>query len=310
MSNIKLLTQDPFFIFYDARSGSTFLANQLVKNKGVAIPPESNFIPFIILRYPKDSIDNKYDLELFLNIIYTDKKFNDWNIKRDDIKGVLLEVLPISVRDSILAICAAYRNKNFPEAKVFGIKKGGYLKYYRKLKKLFPQSKIIGIIRDGRAVFNSKKESIYSETGKPFEIDPYKAAKKWCKCINLLREIKQRHKETLIIRYKEMITDPGKVIKTICKFLDIFYNLNKPLVDKAYFISSRYRNLHRNIEKGALGNRISAWRTSLSDNEIYAFESVAYNHLIREGYEPINAKKLSKNPTKKLKRKIKIDKGE
>ena len=47
-----------FFILYDARSGSTFLSNLLVKNYDIVIPPESNFIIKITKHYKKDTIIN------------------------------------------------------------------------------------------------------------------------------------------------------------------------------------------------------------------------------------------------------------
>ncbi len=47
MNMYRKTIDDPFFMFYDARSGSTFLTNLLIKNANIAIPPETNFVSLI-----------------------------------------------------------------------------------------------------------------------------------------------------------------------------------------------------------------------------------------------------------------------
>ena len=289
MSEDTHLINDPFFIVYHARSGSTFLANLLIKHADIAIPPETNFVTSILARYPKQQIENKDDLENVLEIVGRDMKFSDWNIECATIETLLEKALPISIRDFVLSVCTMYKNDNFPEAGVFGIKKGSYIRYYEKIIEIFPTSKFIRIIRDGRAVFNSGKHSIQSGTGKPFEVDPFKAARDWCETLRLLKEAKKNHDDTmLIIHYEEMIEAPEQVIKTICDFLNVSYD-PQGAKDRRYVIPERYGNLHQNTEKSAIATRISAWEKSLSSEEVKAFESVAYRELMAEGYEVIDS---------------------
>lgn len=307
MKSNRQFIHDPFFIVYDSRSGSTFLANLLIKYAKIAIPPESNFIRRIFFQYSKNSVDYKKDLENIIDVIYGERKFSDWGIKRTTIKKTAEDLLPMSIRRFISLVCTIYKDKNFPNSEIFGIKKGGYMRHHKKLKTIFPKSKFITIIRDGRAIFNSKKHSIRSETGKPFETNPFRAAKVWCEKLRFFKEIKTNYeKDTLIISYEKMVSDTDQKLRLVCDFLNITYNSSYTSHDKKYLVSNRYGNLHKNVEKNALTYRISAWQESLSAAEIFAFESIAYNQLLSMGYELVNQVKSLKNPLNKIKTKLRL----
>ncbi|MUL35803.1 sulfotransferase family protein [Gloeocapsopsis dulcis] len=277
----------PFFIVFEPRSGSTLLANLLVKSADIALPPESNFIKVILSNYPKNLVEDEQDLQIITSILYKDIKFEDWNINVEEITRFVQPSLPISVKDFILTICTIYKNKNFPTAKIFGLKHTYYLIESEKIKLMFPSSKFIGLVRDGRAVFNSKKNSIYSVTGQPFETNPYRAAKQWCKTLNLLKKLSTKYpKDTFTLYYEELINSPDETVRLLCIFLGVAYRGNN--LDRKYTVPRRYGNLHKNIYKEAMPDRIEVWRSSLSANEIYAFESIAYKYLILAGYELIN----------------------
>lgn len=280
---------DPFFLVYDSRSGSTFLANLLVKFVGAAIPPETNFITALLSKYEKETIDNDADLKQTIDIIYQDNKFSDWKLDRAELENYIDRSFPLTIRDLILQVCTLYKQNNYPNSQFFGLKKGVYLTKYREMKQLFPQAKFVSIVRDGRAVFNSKKHSIYSVTGKPFETDPKRAAKEWCRMYGFLQQVVQKYPtETIDIQYEKMIEDPDSIIAELREFFDI--SEVKEFGDKSYEISERYGNLHKNVKKEPLEKRITAWQETLSAEEIYAFESVAYKELLSAGYPTINRK--------------------
>ncbi|AFZ29975.1 hypothetical protein Glo7428_1413 [Gloeocapsa sp. PCC 7428] len=286
--NINNLINCPFFIVFEPRSGSTLLANLLVKFADIALPPESNFIKVILTNYSKELIENEQDLHTIINVLYKDAKFNDWQIHAEEIIQFVQPSLPVSVEDFILSICTVYKEKNFPKAKLFGLKHIYYLSEFEKMKSMFPNSKFIGIIRDGRGVFNSQKNSIYSVTGKPFETDPYKGAKRWCTTISLLKQLSNKYpKDTTTIYYEELVNCPEETVKLLCVFLGVIYQGNLEVSQK-YVVPERYGNLHSNIDKEAITDRIDGWKKSLSKSEIYTFESVAYKYLISAGYKLIN----------------------
>ena len=287
-----------FFIFFDSRSGSTYLANMLSRNPDVAIPPESNFLPRIISSFPQETFNDSRELTLFLDIIFSEKKFIDWGLKKDELFKKMSKIMPISTSKAIMSVCQEFRDVNAKDAQLFGLKKG-YIKYYKKIIALFPDAKIIGLIRDGRAVFNSKKKSIYSKTKRPFETNPYKAGIKWVGVTRKLRHIKRElPDQTLIIHYEEMVKDERNILKKISAFLGLGMraNLNN---DNKYEIPGRYGNIHSNIKKPPIKERISAWQKELVEEEIFAFESMAFTELLQEGYEPVFSKKDLNNTIKR-----------
>ncbi|NEQ74548.1 MAG: sulfotransferase [Okeania sp. SIO2C9] len=273
---------------YDSRSGSTFLSNLLVKSAPIAIAPESDFISTIIQNYRKKIITDKQDLENILEITFSDRKFSDWHLERDEISKYIQLDSPTSIRDFILLICTLYKEKNFPDSEVFGLKKSTYLKLHRTINEFFPQFKFISIVRDGRAVFNSKKNSIYSVTGKPFETNPYSAALEWSKILKLIREVDQNYPGRMaIVQYEQMIQEPEATINTLCQFIGV----KSSETNNQYSIPDRYgKDLHKNVNQEPLTSRIEAWQQDLSDREILAFEVVSHQDLLLESYDLLHSR--------------------
>ena len=278
--------QDPFFIFYDARSGSTYLAKILVENAKVCIPPETNFVSSIIREYGTKNINNINDLKVLCNILSRDHKFSDWNIDIEDIaieiKCQLRVKKTVTIREFIICVCELFSQRQGSNIR-FGFKKGSYISYFKQLKIIFPKAQFIHLIRDGRAVFNSKKHSIYSGTGKPFETDASKAARRWKQTVELSRHIDNLYPESsTIVHYEDLVENSDLVITRLMKFLDL--DLIIPSLDSSYNVPKRYGKLHENIGKKALKNRIDAWKETLKPTEIEEYELVAGKVLESEGY--------------------------
>lgn len=298
MNNLKK-NRNPFFILYDARSGSTFLANLLIKKGAIAIPPESNIVTDLIVHFGKSfEIKNNKELKRVLGVLYKDKKFHNWNFSKNSLIDNFDSKLPIKIKAFILEIFDMYTKANFPDATIFGIKKGSYLKYFQDIIKLFPNSKFIGLIRDGRAVFNSKKNS-YNSKWEKFETNPFIASRLWCESIRMIRKIEEIYPKTIVIKYEKLIKNPDKVIGLILKFLGVKIHENEH-ESKKYKIPEGFKHIHKNINKDPKKKRIFAWRKSLSRDEIFAFESLAYKFLLQENYKPIFSRNSLKNPIKQL----------
>ncbi len=278
---------DPFFILYDSRSGSTFLANQLARCSDVLIPPESNFLQLLLNQYEKSVIENSEDLKTVLNIIYSDPKFSDWQLSRENINALLANKLPLKQRDLIIELCKAYQASACPRAALFGVKKGNYMYHYKEIKTLFPKSKFAALIRDGRAIFNSKKTTIHSASRAPLETDPIRAAKQWTERVSTMREIQKEYPEdVLIIKYENLVTMHEGEMQRACEFLEIPYHRGKAsqVAAKQYDVPQRYGSSHENIDKRPLSSRIDAWKESLTESEIRKYEMVAFAALKRENY--------------------------
>ncbi len=298
MASITDIFETPFFIFYDARSGSTYLANLLIKRLNVAILPESDFVPDILRKYPDSKINDSQELQRLFDILARDRKFPDLRIDYESIKKNIS--YPISKKEFIKLICTLFHNQYFPDAVRIGFKKNNYINKYEQIKNIFPDCQSIGIIRDGRAVYNSKKNSVYSKTGRPFQTDPKKAAKEWLKGNRRISEVRKKYNDMLIVYYEDLILHTEKVLESISNHLDI--DLHEINDNKAYYVADRYGALHENINKEPLVSRIEAWKNSLTNDEIFIYEAATYRHLKRHNYELINKEEILENKFQKLRR--------
>ena len=249
---MQKILDDPFFIVYDARSGSTFIANLLIKNALVAIPPETTFITRILEYFNENiRIINEAELEKLIDFIFKGKKFRDWGLSKKILTTDIKKKLPISLKEFILEICEIYRKKKFPNSIIFGIKKGSYMRYFKQIIKFFPDSKFICLIRDGRAVFNSKKTSMSSK-GKILEDNPYVAARLWCEAIDIIKNIEILHEHTLIIHYEDLIQESNDIVNQIANFLEVSKKSKNTEIGSEYSVPERYRSLHKHINKKPL----------------------------------------------------------
>lgn len=274
----------PHFIFYDARSGSTLLAKILVEKLGVIIPPEANFLPqFLNSSTLYSSIRN---ILLLHKTLEEDEKFEDWNLKDKVYLPKLackFNYKPEKLVSEILRLYAKKHGLSPGNQSYFCFKKGSYRKHFRIIKKYFPECKFIYLIRDGRAVFNSKKNSLQSKTGEPFETNPRKAALQWMEAIQDYEQISSEYPEdTLLVKYEDLVSDQECILEDIRQFLGIEKLVNSGI---HYNIPERYGNLHENVSKKPNARFAYKWEQQLEKDEINTFNDIAGEYLAYYGYK-------------------------
>ncbi len=232
----------PFFIFYDARSGSNFLSKLLVEECGFIIPPEAGFVSGTLkIKLSKFSLLN---LIAFIKNFKKDFKFFDWKINRIKLFFKMLLFKYHSHKSLIdRFILTFYKIKKIKSKNIslFGFKKGSYLWDVDLIMNVLPDTKIIYLIRDGRAVFASKKVSLHSLTKLPFETDPIKAAEKWKKSIDKYEYIAKNFPNNIfLIKYEDIFDKKEDILIKIKKFL-----LNKDVAAEKkikYIVPERYKD--------------------------------------------------------------------
>ena len=275
MSNLKI-----FLILGDARSGTTFLSNNIIKKLGVPIIPETNFIKRL-LTLKKDIF---YSKQKVVNFLFEENKFNDLKIDKNELLNNLSNVS--SVKIIIEDILKIYYTKNIGKNSIIGIKKGALLYSLDQIVNLFPDIKIINLIRDGRGIYHSKKNSIYSQTGKPFLTNPIQAAKIWNEKIEIMLRSKIKY-NSIQFKYEELINNLDFTLVKIREFLklDLKYE-DKLRSEDGYFVSDIYdKNLHSNINLGPNTRNIDKWKLGLSSKEIFCFELFSKKNLLKFNYK-------------------------
>lgn len=286
------LMKTPFFVFYAARSGSTFLANELMSRSSVTLFPETNFAPTLISLLSRSSITHDAQLKQVSKILQQDSKFTDWNLPKEVVLEALKNKMPLTAADAIRVICQQYLRQQGAMPSRFGFKKGSYLRHFESLKNTFPTAQFVGLIRDGRAVYNSQRKSLYSRTKQPFERCPTRCGKAWKEATKLIREVERRYpNSTLIVKYEELVQETEAVIKEVLRFLEVRYESSSQTRKLTYNIATRYGQLHENVERPPLAHRIAAWRDELAPDEVRQFETVAKKQLVSEGYGLVEKRK-------------------
>lgn len=279
------MTDAPFFIFFDSRSGSSFLARLLVDRAGAVISPEANFVPRV-LRKKFSRLRFRRTRE-FAEILEADDKFRDWKIDMRRFHLYLVKAKARTKTDYVNAIVEFYlMEAGYAPSylRKFGFKKGHYQYHHHAISEVYPEAKFICVIRDGRAVFNSKRKSIYSKTGQPFETEPEEAARKWVRCVEnfetLLREYPDR---TRLVRYEDLIADSESEIQKLADFIGLKVK-EIPGGGYQYEVPSRYGSLHENVDIDPIRAKIDQWRDELPAADQRKFEAMAGEKLTAFGY--------------------------
>ncbi|MFX0097199.1 MAG: sulfotransferase [Candidatus Hodarchaeota archaeon] len=277
------------FLTYISRSGSTFLARLLNEYEGIAVSIEARMPDGIL--YESFEIRGPEDVEKGLEILYSDGKFNAWNIDKQVLKKEIC-TLPFPIGyEQLLRTTLRLSSRN-PSAKILVYKNGFYIKHIEAVKTKFPEAKFIFILRDARAIYNSRKASLNSETLEPMADNPIPVAKEY-KQVSLIVD---RYKDVdwlHVIKYEDLIRNTDSEIKRLLAFLGT--GRKKNLIDRDYVekIPEREIHLHTNVKLGPLRKRIDAWRGELNNAEIMAIQRISGEMLRRNGYELLHLEEVS-----------------
>ncbi len=268
-----------FFVFGDGRSGNTFLSEKICAHLGATVPPESNIVTAIFSRYVFSHIDTAARRRLFSDIVFSDPKFADWGISRNEVDEILAHGA-LTREEALKEILSLYCEKQGANIQALGLQKN-YIDIYPRLRRLFPNSKIVWIIRDGRAVFSSKKNNKVSDRSRYFETDPRRAALIWVTKNRRLQNMARRYRNTIRVEYEALIGDTESILKQVAAFLGLSYSAEvvgeRPL-------AARYEDIHKNVKGAPLPGRASSWKEELSPDDIEAYEAVAGDALRLYGY--------------------------
>ncbi|RKY00576.1 MAG: hypothetical protein DRP55_05535 [Spirochaetes bacterium] len=279
------------FLVYDNRSGSTYLASLLNNHPEIGVTIEAGF-PDEVFGINDKSIrlETKDDVKAFLNRVYTDKKFVSWNLDYKKILEKGIAKIPLFSHDFFYIFLESYFQKYKPSANVWIFKNTRSVPEIVPFLNRYPDAKFIHIYRDGRAVFDSKKRSIGSNTSWPMETDPIKAAKLWVNTMKMAEKA-GRYNNFINIKYESLLVNPEKELKRIGNFLlgrnidpRIFLDFSKNN-DYSSLIPLSQRHLHLDINKPPLLSKIDEWKKRLNPCEIWLYEMVARDVLSSYSYD-------------------------
>ena len=271
------MNYNPVFIIGVQRSGTTLLRLILNAHSEIAIPEEARFLSPIL---KKDNINKKYkgnELRNLVRYLKSNSQFALWNFDTTDFFRKIEKANEISVKELVALMFTSYCKS---EGKNIWGDKSLFFGSIDILHELFPDARFIHIVRDGRDVFDSWRRMDPSKDNPAvMSLDWATKEKNIAKSFNRIPGNKQ-----LTIKYEDLLEQPEEVVKSICEFLDINYEIN---MLECYKSSDRYIGKHHST---LIFNKIDSqnthkWRKTLSAREIAIFTALSRSLLNNYDYE-------------------------
>jgi len=272
------------FITYINRSGSTFLANLFSRYSDIVVCPEGEVLVTKFLNHPLSKSSIKIP-ELFRN----DIKLKYWNLERSHLEKIDANLNNI---DKFYEILNTYRSRINSKASIIVFKAVELIYTYNKIPQITKEKyniKYISIIRDGRASFASQKETYY--LGKPMETNPWLAARKWNRHVNLSMK-HLNNEDFFVLTYENLIRKMKETMHDLITKLNFNLDNNNFSKKGNYFemILPTQKSMHRDIQKLPDPSKINNWKLKLTNNEIYIFEKVSKYTFEKSRYGLISPK--------------------
>lgn len=277
-------------LVYDDRSGSTFLAAELSKIPGVGVTIESDFLRSI-LKSGITHLSDPVDAHALFDELMLEAKFRDWGVCQDDLQLTSKEISwPLSVADFICHIVGTYFFLREVSPSLIILKQGD-IDYIGGVSRLLPAAPVIHIVRDGRAVYASKRAAKTSSDARPMAACPVTSAIQWSARVGGVRA-KVPKSRLYELRYESLLNSLDSTISELRAWLELGSAESsgnqslpgEPTLSYASRIPETQRHLHKNIGAPPLKERIDAWRTALTREDIYLFERTAADELSHWGY--------------------------
>jgi hypothetical protein len=267
-----------FFILGTQRSGTTLLRLILNSHSKIAIPEDSDFLRPILKRKFTEKPLKGNSLKNLIVYLKKNQHFKLWNYNPSDFFKYLEGRREISLKEFIESLYSSY---NHHEGKtIWGDKTPSLFRKLDIISSLFPEAKFIHIVRDGRDTFDSWRRM------DPLKNNASVVALEWrykiWKIDNFLQKIPSANKVT--IKYEDLIVEPGKVLKKICKVIDVEYEEE---MLNFYKKSERYIGKHHSklIFKPLFSKNLEKWKKNLNKREIEVFKLLAGRYLRKYNYE-------------------------
>lgn len=296
------------------RSGTTLLRLMLDAHSELAITHEAGFVPLVsnltnplsrtfYQRFSNRSHDGwwprfpgKGNLrEDFFNVVTTARNWSDFHVPSEAFRQALSRLEPFTISAGLRTFFRLYTAR-FGKAR-WGDKTPFYNQYLQTVARILPEAHFIHIIRDGRDAAASGK-------GLPFVGDDVELiGRNWSNQIRETRRQAETCSHYLEIRYEDLVINTTEVLRKICSFVELRYELDMELyhrsaADRMNELENTYDEngnvevakearlaRHRLTAQPPEPTRIGRWKTALTAGELAQFNKGAGDLLHELGYE-------------------------
>jgi hypothetical protein len=303
------------FIVGCGRTGSTLLREILNKSEQVCIGPETHFLRRFSRLGVKKKLRDFGDLaddgnvERLLDYLYSKevRALGTWGwfgkyVDRADFTRRLLasDRSERALFSLIMQTYAKVTKGGSAEGLILGDKTPTHLYYVPTLMEWFPGAKIIHTFRDPRGIIVSKLKKVEKGLEGPqvrfaslpwWLLDPLIApievahiSKFWFDAVRLHAKYEQMYpQQYYLLRFEDMVSDPGKQIRQLCRFLNIEFD--PAMLEEVIQVGSSYQ-AERLGPSGIDQKAADRWREHINPLVKLWFSVSGRKQLKKFGYTP------------------------
>ena len=279
------------FVCGVTRSGTTLLRLMLDAHPDLAIPGETHWVPKLIKAFERAPQTG----EDAANLAIDHKRWGDFHLDADELRGRITALDPVTAADSIRAFYMLYAER---EGKTrYGDKTPGYVQEMRRIQRVLPEARFVHIIRDGRDVSLSHLRMNWGP-------ETYaESARLWRNRIRKARKMAPSIEHYMEVQFEDLVDDTEGVLRRVCDFIELDFDpvmldyherAEGRLAEKARELPRKNRppqpaearlESHRLAKEPPRSDRIGMWRERMTPEEVAEYEAVAGDMLVALGYE-------------------------
>jgi Sulfotransferase family len=288
------------FVVGVPRSGTTLLRLMLDAHSGLAIPPETHFLPKLIRVCREAEAAGEDPRARVIEFLTGHRRWRDFDLDEAEVRARLGGDGGLTPAVAARAFYDAYAAKQGKAR--WGEKTPQYLKTLKRIAGALPEAHFIHIIRDGRDVALSLLDVSWG----PRTVED--AAVQWTTQIRRARRKARSIAHYTEVRYEGLVADPEPIVRRICEFVELGFE--PAMLTYHQGAEERMAGLARDFDVGGDRPRISAaeraaqhslvseaprteragrWREQMDSGAVAAFEGIAGPTLAELGYELVEA---------------------
>lgn len=259
----------------------------------IAAPPECGFLQWWHAKYNSWSGQSGDSLDLigtFVSDLLTSRKIETWHLDKNSLILFLQQHHPSSYGELSLLVYLFWANSRGRNPQVVVDKNNYYIRHLPQLEAIWPDARYIHLVRDGRDVACS-----YQEVSKLDSTSPYRPilpvavneiAKEWREnnltILNFLQALPES--KSISLRYEDLVRGPKSSLNKVVAFLGLPFDEKMLLYythndEPAVTLDWKRKTLERPDP-----NTIGRFRKVLEEKEVFQFEEIAGELLMRYGY--------------------------
>lgn len=274
----------PIFIVGVPRSGTTVFSNKLAEATGIAMAPETHFMPEVYAKLKELDLADDSALDKAIAKFQSGRWFDALELESEQIKSSFRNLKQQDWASLFAVILQLYAHKNGAER--WGEKTPGHYLFVSELLSWYDDCYIIFMIRDPRAVVASNMHAPFAPSYAWF------VARRWRHVWDIYQSVAYDPR-VFMVRYEDFVTAPEHVLADVKHRLGINAKLATAALPAAAGTTGQqgWRIQHLQTAAGAVNAKsLERWRDQLSPYDIWVTERYAGAGSVECGYEPVSAK--------------------